>query len=138
MSRHIEPLPELADAEVMYAAADVADHQAVEQAIREAEARFGPTECLINDAGMADGRDFKLVDHASFAREIDTNLKGALNCISVVPADMSRRHSGTIINISSGGDRKTSAVAVTYTATKYAVRALASACARRKGRAAPA
>ena len=37
---------------------------------------------------------------------------------------MVKRHRGTIINISSVSDRKTSPVAIGYTATKYAVRAL--------------
>ena len=54
---------------------------------------------------------------ASYAHEIDVNLKGVLNCTKVVISDMSKRRSGTIINISSVSDRKTCPVAITYTAT---------------------
>ena len=51
------------------------------------------------------------------------DLKGLLNCTKAVLAGMLASKSGTIINISSLSDRKTTPVAVAYTATKYAVRA---------------
>jgi NADP-dependent 3-hydroxy acid dehydrogenase YdfG len=134
VSRHIAPLPDLPPEGTAYAAVDVADYAAVEQAIRRAEDRFGKTECLVNNAGFADARDFKSVDAASFGREVDTNLKGVLNCTKAVLGDMSARRSGTIINISSVSDRKTSPVAVTYTATKHAVRALGESLREAEGR----
>jgi NADP-dependent 3-hydroxy acid dehydrogenase YdfG len=134
ISRRIEKLAELGDDAAIYAQADVADFAAIERAIRAAEARFGPTECLINNAGFADARDFKAVDVASYSHEVDVNLKGVLNCTKVVLADMSRRRSGTIINISSVSDRKTAPVAVTYTATKFAVRALSESLREAEGR----
>jgi len=123
ISRHIEPLPELAGKVVRYAQADVADYAQVEGAIRAAERELGETGCLVNSAGFADARDFLSVTPADFAREIDVNLLGVVNCTKAVIANMSRRKSGTIINISSVSDRKTSPVAVGYTASKYAVRA---------------
>ena len=123
ISRHIGPLPELHGAPARYAKADVADYAQIEAAIREAERDFGETGCLVNSAGFVDARDFLSVKPAAFTREIDVNLKGLLNCTKVVIGNMSRRHSGTIINISSVSDRKTSPVAIGYTATKYAVRA---------------
>jgi NADP-dependent 3-hydroxy acid dehydrogenase YdfG len=46
-----------------------------------------------------------------------------LNDTKVVIGDMQAAKSGTIINISSVSDRKTSPLAVGYTASKYAVRA---------------
>ena len=102
----------------------MADYDAVHQAVREAERQYGGTDCLINSAGLADARPFEQVDPASYTREIDTNLRGVLNGIKAVLAGMVERHRGTIINISSVSDRKTSPVAIGYTATKYAVRAL--------------
>jgi NADP-dependent 3-hydroxy acid dehydrogenase YdfG len=134
LARHMEPLTELAERQVAYAQADVADYGAVEHAIRDAEARFGKTECLVNNAGFADARDFKSVDPASYTHEIDVNLKGVLNCTRAVIGDMSARKSGTIINISSVSDRKTAPVAVTYTATKYGVRALSESLREAEGR----
>jgi len=134
IARHMETLPDLPQDRVAYAQADVTDYAAVEHAIRSAEDRFGMTECLVNNAGFADARDFKSVDVASYAHEIDVNLKGVLNCTKVVISDMSERRSGTIINISSISDRKTCPVAITYTATKYAVRALSESLRESEGR----
>ena len=56
-----------------------------------------------------------------------------LNGTKVVLADMSARGAGTIINISSVSDRKTSPVAVTYTATKYGVRAFSESLQEAEG-----
>jgi NADP-dependent 3-hydroxy acid dehydrogenase YdfG len=62
-----------------------------------------------------------------YAREIDVSLKGVLNGTKAVIADMQAAKSGTIINISPISDRKTSPVAVGYTASKHAVRAAGEA-----------
>lgn len=134
LARHMEPLPDLPQDRIAYAQADVADYGAVELAIRRVEDRFGKAECLVNNAGFADARDFKSVDPASYDHEIDVNLRGVLNCTKVVIGDMSSRGSGTIINISSVSDRKTAPVAVTYTATKYGVRALSESLREAEGR----
>jgi NADP-dependent 3-hydroxy acid dehydrogenase YdfG len=58
----------------------------------------------------------------SYAREIETNLWGVLNCTNAVISGMAARQSGTIVKIGSVSDRKTAPVALAYTATKYAVR----------------
>ena len=123
IARHMTPVDGLPTDRTAYAAADVADYAALEDAIRDAEKKFGKTACLINNAGMADARAFTDVEPEAFSHEIDVNLKGVLNGTKVVIADMAARKSGTIINISSISDRKTSPVAVGYTASKYAVRA---------------
>jgi len=122
ISRHIEPIVGLPDGTV-YRAADVADYEAIADAIATGEARHGPVECLVNNAGTADARPFEQVDHDSYSREIDTNLKGVFNCTKAVLSGMAARKSGTIINISSISDRKTAPVALAYSATKQAVRA---------------
>jgi len=123
IARHIKPIEGLAADHTVYAPADVADYAALERAIRDAEQRFGKTACLINNAGMADTRAFTDVEPQAFSHEIDVNVKGVLNGTKVVLGDMAAAKSGSIINISSVSDRKTSPVAVGYTASKYAVRA---------------
>jgi NADP-dependent 3-hydroxy acid dehydrogenase YdfG len=134
ISRHIEPLPEIESAQVRYAQADVADYAQVEAAIRAAEQELGVTGCLVNSAGFADARNFLEVAPADFAREIDVNLVGLMNCSKVVIGNMSRRGAGTIINISSVSDRKTSPLAVGYTASKYGVRAVSESLREAEGR----
>ena len=110
ISRHIEPVPELAEHAVIYARVDVADYPAMEQAIRSIAPRssLAPPSALVNDTGTAGARDFKSIEAASCSHEIDVNLKGVLNCTKVVIGDISRRHSGTIINISSVSDSRAS------------------------------
>jgi NADP-dependent 3-hydroxy acid dehydrogenase YdfG len=134
VARHMKPLTGLPADRTAYAALDVADYPALENAIRDAEAKFGKTACLVNNAGLADAREFKQVEPEAFAHEIDVNLKGVLNGTKAVLADMSARGAGTIINISSVSDRKTSPVAVTYTATKYGVRALSESLREAEGK----
>jgi NADP-dependent 3-hydroxy acid dehydrogenase YdfG len=124
ISRHITPLPELTGKPVVYAQADVADFGAVARAIQDAERTYGGTDCLVNSAGTIDARTFDQIDHASYDREIDTNLRGVLNGIKAVLGGMTERKGGTIVNISSISDRKTAPAAIAYTATKYAVRGL--------------
>ena len=134
VARHMKPIAGLPADQTAYAEADVANYGALEQAIRGAEGRFGKTACLVNNAGLADAREFKQVEPSAFAHEIDVNLKGVLNGTKVVIGDMSARGAGTIINISSVSDRKTSPLAVTYTATKYGVRALSESLREAEGR----
>jgi NADP-dependent 3-hydroxy acid dehydrogenase YdfG len=124
IARHMEPLPEFAGKPVACAPVDVADYDALRHAVEGAERQFGATDCLVNSAGMADARPFEQVEPAAYEREVRTNLLGVLNGIKAVLAGMVGRKRGTIINISSVSDRKTCPVAVGYTASKYAVRAL--------------
>ena len=122
ISRHMEPIAGLPGGTV-YRAADVANYEAIAAAVAAGDARHGPVECLVHNAGIADARPFNEVDHDSYSREIDTNLKGAFNCTKAVLSGMTARKSGTIVNISSISDRKTAPVALAYSATKHAVRA---------------
>jgi NADP-dependent 3-hydroxy acid dehydrogenase YdfG len=134
IARHMKPVAGLPADRTDYAEADVADYAALERAIRAAEARFGKTACLVNNAGLADAREFKQVEPAAFAHELDVNLKGVLNGTKVVLANMSARGAGTIVNISSVSDRKTSPLAVTYTASKYGVRAVSESLQQAEGK----
>jgi NADP-dependent 3-hydroxy acid dehydrogenase YdfG len=134
IARHMEAVPEFAGKPVAYAQADVADFDTLRRAVEDGERQFGPTECLVNSAGMADARPFEDVEPAAYEREVRTNLLGVLNGTKVVLAGMRGRGHGTIINISSVSDRKTCPVAVTYTATKYAVRALTESLREAEGK----
>lgn len=122
ISRHIEPIAGLPD-NTVYRQADVADYNAIAAAVEAAAAMHGPVDCLVNNAGIADARAFDAVDEPSYTRELDTNLKGVFNCTKAVLPGMQARRSGTIINIGSISDRKTSPIALAYTASKHAVRA---------------
>jgi len=124
ISRHIEPIEELKDREVIYQQLDVVDYAAFKDAVTVAEEKYGSTACLINSAGFINVGDFAQMDIEKSAYEIDVLIKGVLNGIKVVLGDMESRRSGTIINISSVGDRKPSEGAVGYHASKHAVRSM--------------
>jgi NADP-dependent 3-hydroxy acid dehydrogenase YdfG len=134
ISRQMEPLAEFAGKPVLYTKVDVADFDALQSAVQDAERSFGGVECLVNNAGMADARPFTQVEPADYEREIRTDLLGVFNGVKAVLAGMIARRRGTIINVSSVSDRKTSPVALAYTASKYGVRALSESLREAEGK----
>lgn len=134
IARHITPLAEFADRPIRYAAVDVGDAAALRQAVTDAEQQYGGTDCLVNNAGFADARPFDEVEPADYEREIRTNLLGVMNATKAVLAGMIQRQRGTILNVSSVSDRKTSPVALGYTASKYAVRAFSESLREAEGK----
>jgi NADP-dependent 3-hydroxy acid dehydrogenase YdfG len=127
IARHSEPLDDgLPADQVQQASVDVTDYAAFENAIRAAEAVHGPTECLVNNAGILrigalDGRDV-----AEMSYEIDVLLKGVIHGVRAVLGGMKARRSGTIINVSSIGDRAPGPDGEVYHACKAAVRSLSA------------
>ncbi|MEP9379809.1 SDR family oxidoreductase [Aquabacter sp. CN5-332] len=121
-SRHMEAGTE---GTVMRAALDVIDYAALEAAIRAAEARFGPVDCLVNNAGFIHIGPLAARDPADMAYEADVLFKGVLNGVHAVLGGMQARKRGTIINISSAGDRIPGPQGEVYHAAKAAVRSLA-------------
>jgi NADP-dependent 3-hydroxy acid dehydrogenase YdfG len=134
IARHPEPLGDLPAARVRQAAVDVADYAALEAAIRAAEAEHGPTECIVNNAGFIRIGAFETLAPADMSYEIDVLLKGVVHGIRAVLPDMVARKSGTIINVSSIGDRVPGPDGEVYHACKAAVRSLAASL--QKGKAA--
>ncbi|MDR5836134.1 SDR family oxidoreductase [Caballeronia sp. LZ034LL] len=103
---------------------DVCDRDALLAAVREAEAKFGPADALINNAGVMLLGDMPAQAPEEWDRMIDVNVKGVLNGIHAVLAGMVERRHGTIINVSSTSGRKTYPQHVAYVGTKHAVHAL--------------
>jgi NADP-dependent 3-hydroxy acid dehydrogenase YdfG len=101
---------------------DVRDRQAC---IRFVDDLSHPVDILINNAGLAVGKD--PVDEAKFEdwdRMIDTNVKGLLNMTRLIAPGMKERNSGHIINIGSIAGHEAYAGGVVYCATKHAVDAI--------------
>ena len=119
---------------VQQAVADVADSAALEAAIRAAEASHGPVECLVNNAGFLKVGPLAERDPAAMSYEIDALFKGVLNGIRAVLPGMTERRRGTIINISSIGDRVPGPQGEVYHASKAAIRSLSASL--QKGQAA--
>jgi len=116
-------------AQAMALTADVADFVAVDSAVREASAAFGPIDILVNNAGIspkggADGRrsDTWSMDPEEWRRVLDVNLTGAFNCVRAAVPGMRKAGRGRIVSISSvAGRTYCDIVAVHYAATKAAL-----------------
>jgi NADP-dependent 3-hydroxy acid dehydrogenase YdfG len=126
VARHPEPLDGVAATSIRQAAVDVADYPALERAIRDAEAAYGPTECLVNNAGFLKIAPLENRDAADMSYEVDVLFKGVLNGIRIVLGGMKARRRGTIINVSSIGDRAPGPDGEVYHASKAAVRSLSA------------
>ena len=114
----------MANKPVLYRQLDVSDAHALGNAIASAERQHGPTGCLINNAGMIHIGGLDSLSLEQINEEVDTMIKGVTNGIHHVLSGMRERRDGTIINISSIGDRKPAPGAPVYHACKHAVRSL--------------
>ena len=100
-----EPSPELDEVGRacggVAAAADVSDHEAVQEMVARVEAGVGPVGLLVaNAAYMSMGR-FLEQDEAEWWRHIDTNLSGTFYLVRSVLPGMRRLSGGRIVIISS-------------------------------------
>lgn len=103
--------------------ADVRDHAALVEAIRRGEEKFGPVDCLINNAGISRLARLDEQDPEQWRDLIDINCIGVLNGMHAVAPGMKARRRGTIINLSSIAGRKVYPHHDVYGATKHFVHA---------------
>ncbi|GLV85243.1 hypothetical protein Slala03_49320 [Streptomyces lavendulae subsp. lavendulae] len=92
LARRLEKLQELALPETMCRKVDVTDRDALLDAVREAEERFGPADAIVNNAGaMLLGR---IADQGAeeWDRMIDLNVKGQAGLRGM--EDLGRRRPG--------------------------------------------
>lgn len=97
---------------------DVADGATVQEAFKKVLADFGRIDILVNNAGITrDGLLMKMTE-ANWDDVLDTNLKGAFNCVKAVCRPMMKQRSGRIINITSVIGFAGNAGQVNYAAAK--------------------
>ena len=124
LARRLERLTELNLPNTVCKKVNITDRTAFEAAIRGAEAQYGKTDCLINNAGMMLLGQLDTQDPSEFSKMIDVNVTALLNGMQIVLSDMKARQEGTIINISSIAGRKTFPNHAAYCGTKFAVHAI--------------
>ena len=124
LARRVEKLEALELPDTLCRRVDVTDRAQLQAALAEAEARFGPADAIVNNAGVMLLGAMAQQDPDEWQRMLDVNVKGLLNGIHAVLADMAARGRGTIINISSIAGRKTFPNHVAYCGTKFAVHAI--------------
>lgn len=97
---------------------DVADENAVLEAVAKIKSELGPVDILVNNAGITiDGLLMRLKAE-DFDRQIAINLKGAFNCAKACLRDMIKNRAGRIINVSSVVGEMGNAGQSVYAATK--------------------
>ena len=83
-------------------ALDVTNSDAVEGVIKNATRLYGPIDCLVNNAGVADPKRFVNVEEADWQFVLETNLTGAWRVAKAVATQMVNSNTkGSIVNIAS-------------------------------------
>ncbi len=124
LARRKQDMQSLSLPDCLCEAVDILDLDAYRAAVRNAEARYGRTGLLINNAGVMLLGDSWVQDVDEWHRMVDVNVKGVMNGFSLVLPDMVARRGGTIVSISSIAGRKTFGQHAAYCASKFAVHAL--------------
>ena len=108
---------------------DVADGQAVSDAFR----RIGDLDILVCNAGICHSGLMSMVDEPTWDRMFDVNVKGVYHCINAAMPAFLKKHSGSIVTVSSMWGQVGASCEAVYSATKGAVIALSKALAKELG-----
>lgn len=113
---------------------DITDPASVGAGVEEAQARLGPVDVLVNNAGWEKMAPFLETDEELWDRIVDINLKGPLFCVKAVLPGMVERHGGRIISISSDAGRVGSTGEAVYSAAKAGIIGFTKTLAREMAR----
>jgi NAD(P)-dependent dehydrogenase (short-subunit alcohol dehydrogenase family) len=126
-ARDANSISDLASAHPDHALAvalDVTDPGQVAAAVRDAEARFGGVDVLVNNAGYGYRAAVEEGDDAAVRTLFETHFFGAVSLIKAVLPGMRARRSGAIVNVSSIGAQITPVGSGYYSAVKSALEGL--------------
>jgi len=114
-------------------ALDVTDHKQVAEAVRQAEARFGAVDVLVNNAGHGYRAAVEEGDEAEVDELFAANFFGPAALIKAALPGMRARRRGTIVNLSSIAARNPGPGSDYYAATKCALEALSGSLRKEVG-----
>ncbi|MDO5349241.1 MAG: 3-oxoacyl-[acyl-carrier-protein] reductase [Lachnospiraceae bacterium] len=109
---------------------NVADFTACGQMMADVIKHYGRLDILVNNAGITRDNLLMKMNEEDFDAVLDTNLKGAFNCIKHVSRQMLKQRSGRIISISSVSGVMGNAGQANYSASKAGIIGLTKAAAR--------
>jgi len=112
---------------------DVADRNAVDEALRQVRGEFGPLEVMITSAGVAAFERFTDITLDSWNRMLSINLTGTFHCLQAAIPDMVAARWGRIVTISSSSAQQGAPRMAHYSASKGGVIALTRTLAREYG-----
>ena len=113
---------------------DITRRSSVDAAVAAAEAKLGPIDVLVNNAGWDVFRPFTKTEPAQWDKLIAINLTGALHMHHAVLPRMSTRKAGRIVNIASDAARVGSSGEAVYAACKGGLVAFSKTIAREHAR----
>ena len=113
--------------------ADVTDPESLDRAISEVEAKLGPIEILVANAGITKDTLLMRMSDEEFESVIDTNLNGVFRVIRRASKSMIKAKFGRIVLIGSVVGLLGSAGQVNYSASKSALVGLARSITRELG-----
>ncbi|GAA4188240.1 oxidoreductase [Gryllotalpicola kribbensis] len=135
-ARDPETIRDLLDAHSQTAAAfrlDVTDPASITAVVREAEARFGRIDVLVNNAGYGYTAAIEEGEDEQVAAMLATNFTGPVALIKAVLPGMRERRSGLIVNVSSVGARIMLPGGGYYSAAKAALEGISGALRKEVG-----
>ena len=100
---------------------DVTDAALVWETVRAFERSVGPTDVLINNAGIISVGPVSTMTRADFEEALATSFWGAYNLIEAVTPGMRQREAGRIVNISSIGGKISVPHMLPYCVGKFAL-----------------
>ncbi|MET7783422.1 oxidoreductase [Streptomyces sp. NPDC005388] len=109
---------------------DVADDAAVARVVDHVEARVGPVDVLISNAGYGVEGTVEESSMADLRRQFDVNVFGTVAVIKAVLPYMRRRRSGHIVTVSSMAGLTALPGVAFYGASKFAVEGIAASLAQ--------
>jgi len=115
---------------VKIAILDVTKEETVEKGFKEILEREGHIDVLVNNSGIVLYGAFESMSAEDFHSVFNTNVLGAISCTQQVLPSMRERHSGTIINVSSGLGVFAFPLISTYCASKAALESVSQALAQ--------
>lgn len=126
LARRVEKIKELPlnFDNVLIKKVDVSKKVEFESAVRYAESIYGPTDLLINNAGVMLLGNILTQSESEWQTMLQTNVLGVLNGMKIVLEEMIENHHGTIINISSIAGFKAFTDHAAYVASKFGVHGL--------------
>lgn len=113
------------DQQVLAVSADVAEVEALTQAIQTATAQMGPPDILVTAAGIACPGYFQDIPLDVFEQTMAVNYFGSLYAIKAVLGKMTERQRGHLVLISSGAGLVGLFGYTPYSPSKFALRGLA-------------
>ena len=125
-ARKLEQIEDLAKGQenALALTLDVTDKAQVAEAVKQAEAKFGQVDVLVNNAGYGYLAAIEEGEDDAVRAMFETNFFGLVELTKAVLPGMRARKSGTIVNISSIGGLVSFGATGYYHATKYAVEGL--------------